>query len=119
MTRCRTAVAFALLSMLALAGCDQAKDPLFQGWIEADLIFVAPDEVGRVETLAVQEGDQVMASAPLFSVDADLQKEDGDEQVSDRCELAADAFGGCTAPQRESGKEGADDRSELCAVRQL
>jgi HlyD family secretion protein len=76
MTRCRTAVAFALLSMLALAGCDQAKDPLYQGWIEADLIFVAPDEVGRVETLAIQEGDQVAAGAPLFSIDADLQKAD-------------------------------------------
>ena len=76
MTRCRTAVAFTLLSMLALAGCDQAKDPLDQGWIEADLIFVAPDEVGRVETLPVQEGDQVTAGAPLFSVDADLQKAD-------------------------------------------
>jgi HlyD family secretion protein len=61
---------------LLLAGCDQAKDPAFQGWIEADLIFVAPDEAGRVETLSVQEGDQVMAGAPLFSVDADLQRAD-------------------------------------------
>jgi len=78
MTQGRTAVACALLltSALALAGCDQARDPLFQGWIEADLIFVAPDEVGRVETLSVREGDQVMAGAPLFTVDADLQKAD-------------------------------------------
>jgi HlyD family secretion protein len=72
----RTAAIFALLSTLALAGCDQAKDPLFQGWVEADLIFVAPDEVGRVETLAIQEGDQIASGAPLFGVDADLQKAD-------------------------------------------
>lgn len=60
----------------ALAGCDRPGEPTFQGWIEADLIFVAPDESGRVETLAVDEGDQVTAGAPLFSVDADLQKAD-------------------------------------------
>jgi len=76
MNRNRIAVLFALVSALALAGCDQARDPLFQGWIEADLIFVAPDEVGRVVSLSVQEGDQVAAGAPLFSVDADLQKAD-------------------------------------------
>ena len=44
--------------------------------MEADLIFVAPDEVGRVETLSVKEGDQVETGAPLFTVDADLQKAD-------------------------------------------
>jgi HlyD family secretion protein len=76
MNRFAIASALALGAALALAGCDQAKDPAFQGWIEADLIFVAPDEVGRVEALAVTEGDQVTAGAPLFAVDADLQKAD-------------------------------------------
>jgi HlyD family secretion protein len=76
MTRSAIAFALALTAALALDGCDQAKEPLFQGWIEADLIFVAPDEVGRVETLSVDEGDQVAAGAPLFTVDADLQKAD-------------------------------------------
>jgi HlyD family secretion protein len=72
----RIAIMFALVQVLALAGCEQAREPLFQGWVEADLIFVAPDEVGRVDSLSVQEGDQVMAGAPLFSIDADLQKAD-------------------------------------------
>jgi HlyD family secretion protein len=76
MTRTAFASALALVSALAVAGCNQAKEPLFQGWIEADLIFVAPDEVGRIETLAVSEGDQIAAGAPLFAVDADLQKAD-------------------------------------------
>jgi HlyD family secretion protein len=76
MRRTAIASALALLSALAVAGCDQAREPLFQGWIEADLIFVAPDEVGRIETLAVSEGDQIAAGAPLFSVDSDLQTAD-------------------------------------------
>ena len=76
MTRFALAFALALAAALALGGCDQAKDPTFQGWIEADLIFVAPDEAGRIETLSVEEGDQVAVGAPLFTVDADLQKAD-------------------------------------------
>jgi len=72
-TRCGV---IGLAVALALSGCAPGNDATFQGWIEADLIFVSPDETGRVETLAVQEGDQVETGATLFSVDADLQKAD-------------------------------------------
>jgi HlyD family secretion protein len=68
--------ALALLAVLILAGCDDGKDPMFQGWVEAELIFVGPDEAGRVETLSVREGDQVALKAPLFTVDPDLQLAD-------------------------------------------
>ena len=61
--------------LLALAGCNDTE-PKFQGWIEANLIFVGPDEAGRVETLAVREGDKVEAKAPLFTLDDDLQRAD-------------------------------------------
>jgi HlyD family secretion protein len=46
----------------------------FEGWVEAYFVFVGPDEAGRVETLAVREGDTVAAGAPLFALDADLQR---------------------------------------------
>ncbi len=62
-----------VVAALALAGCNGASET-FQGWIEADLVFVGPDEAGRVETLSVREGDRVAAGAPLFTIDADLQK---------------------------------------------
>jgi HlyD family secretion protein len=71
-----TRIALALAAVLALAGCDNGKEPTYQGWIEAELIFVGPDEVGRVETLSVREGDQVELRAPLFTLDADLQQAD-------------------------------------------
>jgi HlyD family secretion protein len=79
MTSLRAATA--LLLALVLSGCEAGSDQAFQGWIEADLIFVGPDEMGRVESLAVREGDQAEAGAPLFAVDADLQK--ADLQVQD------------------------------------
>jgi HlyD family secretion protein len=61
--------------VLTLAACNKT-DNTYQGWIEANLIFVAPDEVGRVQTLSVREGDAVKASQPLFTVDDDLQQAD-------------------------------------------
>jgi HlyD family secretion protein len=69
-------MAIGLALALVLTGCKGGPDPTFQGWIEADLIFVSPDEPGRVETLSVREGDQPQTGAPLFTVDADLQKAD-------------------------------------------
>ena len=68
--------AMAVLLALAVCGCDAGGNQPFQGWVEADLIFVSPDEVGRIETLSVREGDHVETGAPLFTVDADLQKAD-------------------------------------------
>ena len=59
-----------------LAALQRAQRSGYQGWIEADLIFVAPDEVGRVQTLSVREGDAVKAGDPLFTVDDDLQRAD-------------------------------------------
>jgi HlyD family secretion protein len=58
-----------------LAACNE-KEPKYQGWIEANLIFVAPDEMGRVVTLNVREGDPVKIGDPLFTLDDDLQKAD-------------------------------------------
>jgi HlyD family secretion protein len=68
-------LALALATMLLLAACND-QEPKYQGWIEANLIFVAPDEMGRVVTLNVREGDPVKAGDPLFTVDDDLQKAD-------------------------------------------
>lgn len=61
---------------LALAGCDKSNERQLQGWVEADLIFVSPDEQGRVEVLKVREGDTVRKGDLLFTVDDDLQKAD-------------------------------------------
>ena len=65
-----------VLAGLALAGCDKSNERQLQGWVEAELIFVSPDEQGRVETMKVREGDQVKQGDLLFAVDDDLQKAD-------------------------------------------
>src|SRR3954453_16371702 len=70
----RVATALALAAMVT--ACDQPKDPGYQGWVEADLIFVSPDESGRVTKLNVREGDQVKPGMQLYSLDDDLQQAD-------------------------------------------
>lgn len=70
----RAAAAFVLIG--CLAGCSGQKDPGFQGWVEADMIFVSPDESGRVVSLSVREGDEVKAGQALYAVDDDLQQAD-------------------------------------------
>ncbi|WFU36048.1 efflux RND transporter periplasmic adaptor subunit [Bradyrhizobium brasilense] len=66
----------AVLLAAALAGCQEKRDPGFQGWVEADMIFVSPDESGRVIKLNVREGDEVKPGDLLYSVDDDLQRAD-------------------------------------------
>jgi HlyD family secretion protein len=66
----RTLWALVLLAAM-LAGCSEPPRT-YQGWVEANLIFVAPDETGRLETLSVKEGEQVEAGAPLFNLENDV-----------------------------------------------
>ena len=77
MTFHRIAPAGALVALLCCSR-PAARQPTneFQGWIEADLIFVSPDEQGRIETMMVREGDRVEKGTPLFTLDSDLQRAD-------------------------------------------
>jgi len=77
MTASRTLfLLIAALAAAALGGCMQRRDPGFQGWVEADMIFVSPDETGRVTRLNVREGDEVKVGDLLYTVDDDLQQAD-------------------------------------------
>jgi HlyD family secretion protein len=77
MTLSRITTIFTALALAAvLAGCKERRDPGFQGWVEADMIFVSPDESGRVTKLNVREGDEVKPGMQIYSVDDDLQQAD-------------------------------------------
>jgi HlyD family secretion protein len=62
--------------LFVLSACGDNGGTSFQGWIEANLIFVGPDENGRIEVLNIREGDTVAKGGLLFSLEADLQKAD-------------------------------------------
>ena len=64
------------LAVMLLSSCNNATELVFQGWVEAELIFVGPDENGRIETLTVREGSPVEKGMLLLTLDSDLQLAD-------------------------------------------
>jgi HlyD family secretion protein len=77
-TKLRMLAALALA--IALVGCNEVKNQGYQGWVEADMIFVSPDESGRVIKLSVHEGDEVKKGEPIYEIDDELQKADLNQQ---------------------------------------
>ncbi len=71
-----SAFLFGALALVTLAGCDVKNTHTLQGWVEADTVFVSPDEQGRVEFMRVRQGDRVDKGNPLFGLDDDLQRAD-------------------------------------------
>ncbi|WP_262297205.1 HlyD family secretion protein [Microvirga sesbaniae] len=51
----------------------------FQGYVEGYLVFMAPEEGGRIEELKVDSGDHVGEGALLFRLDASVQAAQRDE----------------------------------------
>ncbi|HEX9448245.1 MAG TPA: HlyD family efflux transporter periplasmic adaptor subunit [Dongiaceae bacterium] len=78
-----------LLLMLGLGACGDKPDIGYQGYAEADWVFVGPDEAGRVVKLDVEEGHQVIAGAPLFAVDNRLELAARDQAQSALSEAQA------------------------------
>jgi HlyD family secretion protein len=49
---------------------------VYQGWVEADTVFVGAEDGGRLASLSVAEGQEVKAGDPLFSIDSKTQTAD-------------------------------------------
>lgn len=60
----------ALLSALALSACGENDPSSLTGYVEAETLFLAPQDSGVIRTLAVKEGDRVKAGDVLFTLDA-------------------------------------------------
>jgi HlyD family secretion protein len=63
----RHLVAFFLIALLA--GCAEKTDSALAGYVEADYLYLAPQDGGVISILNVQEGDAVKASDVLFELD--------------------------------------------------
>jgi HlyD family secretion protein len=65
-----------IVAVIAIPAWNTDRETVVQGWVEADLVFVSPDESGRIETLAVREGDHITVGTQIFTLDDDLQRAD-------------------------------------------
>ncbi|MBX9777131.1 MAG: efflux RND transporter periplasmic adaptor subunit [Xanthobacteraceae bacterium] len=88
----RLALRASLACLLVLGACSKNAEPTYQGWIEANLIFVSPDEYGRIETQPVREGDRVEPKTLLFTLDDDIQRAEVSEREAS-VQNAKQAFG--------------------------
>lgn len=62
------------LSLLLLAACGNDGQPVYQGYVEGDYVYVASSEAGRLDALAVKRGQQVGVDAPLFTLEATRER---------------------------------------------
>ena len=74
----RAALAIAMLTAVALgatgAGCSRAKAPDAYGNVEATEVTVSAEAAGRLVSFEVEEGQALMAGAPIGTIDpSDLQ----------------------------------------------
>ncbi len=65
-----------LLLGIALASCQASTPPGFQGWVEAETMFIGAEDTGRIIELPVAEGQDVKARDFLFAIDPAVQTAD-------------------------------------------
>jgi HlyD family secretion protein len=61
--------AYLLILALLLAACAEKAPATLSGYVEAELIYLAPQDAGVVKTLSVREGDRVAAGDIVFTLD--------------------------------------------------
>ena len=91
------------------AGEDGPK--AFQGYVEGNLVYMAPEEGGRIESMAVEAGDDVPEGQLLFGLEMSMQ-------VAQKNEAEARLAAGRSAAREISRRRCSDrSRSPCCAPR--
>ena len=73
-TRLRMRLLVVSIGALVTTACTTNKDPVFTGYAEADLVYVASSGPGLLERLDVARGTRVDADASLFALDTESER---------------------------------------------
>lgn len=65
---------FAALLSALVPGYGDDPTPVYNGYVEADYIYVAPSVTGRIRLLSVAEGEEIAVGQFLFDMDASQQR---------------------------------------------
>jgi HlyD family secretion protein len=80
-----------LLLPLLLAGCGGTDTDRFQGYVDVDLVRLAPSQPGRLEQLLVERGDNVNAQQTLARLDTTPESAALDQAEAQRRQAEAGA----------------------------
>ncbi|MGH8221644.1 MAG: biotin/lipoyl-binding protein, partial [Woeseiaceae bacterium] len=63
-----------IAAALLLAGCEQATDAYWQGYIEGEYVLLASPAAGQLQQLHVRRGDTVEQGKPLFALENESER---------------------------------------------
>ncbi|WP_320169524.1 HlyD family efflux transporter periplasmic adaptor subunit [Maridesulfovibrio sp.] len=69
-----TLLPFLLLIIVALGGCNNTEETLWQGYVEGELVYVSAPLGGQLEEVHATKGEQVTAGQPLFVLERGFEK---------------------------------------------
>lgn len=73
LARCVGFIAVFVITMMFSAGCAKSSPARWQGYLEAEFIYVGAPLAGQLETLHVQKGERVEARSPLFALERGVE----------------------------------------------
>lgn len=65
---------FAAILAAIIPGYGDNPTPVYNGYVDAEFVYVAPSVTGRLQNLSVKEGDPIVAGQFLFDMDASKQR---------------------------------------------
>lgn len=68
-------MALLIVLLASLAGCGKSDDPVFQGYVEGEYVYLASPRAGRLENLLTERGHTVDAGTPLFELEAEYERQ--------------------------------------------
>jgi HlyD family secretion protein len=83
-------LAFPLIAVASLVGCDRPAEESWLGYVEAEYIYVAPREAGRIVALDVERGDQVQTGQTLFTLESDAEQAARDQAAAELAQAESD-----------------------------
>jgi HlyD family secretion protein len=65
---------FSAMLAALLPGFGDDPTPVYNGYVEAEYVYAAPSVTGRIHSLAVAEGQEIVAGTFLFNIEASQQR---------------------------------------------
>ena len=63
-----------MLFVALLAGCQQAEDAYWQGYVEGEYVMLASPYAGQLQKLHVRRGEQAEAGKPMFALEQESER---------------------------------------------